>query len=246
MRIAIAGGTGTVGAHVVDELRSRGHEVRVLSRKAPEFPVDLTTGAGLEAALEGCEVVVDATNNPGRGARGLLVDGSQRLLAAEAAAGVGHHVCISIVGCDRAPLAYYRVKVEQERVAKEGPVPWSIVRATQFHELVDMVFGTVARFGVLPAPRVKLQPIAAVEVAPPVADVALAEPLRGTLEVAGPTVRDTRELARVWRSAGGHRAVQLPIAMPGRLGRALRGGALTNPDADRLGKTSFEEWLAAR
>ncbi|MEU2632071.1 NAD(P)H-binding protein, partial [Kitasatospora sp. NPDC007106] len=116
MRIAIVGGTGTLGSHVTEELRARGHEVRVLSRRSPEHPVDLTTGAGLAAALAGCEVVVDAANSrSAKGAERTLVDGTRHLLAAERAAGVGHHVCVSIVGCDRVPVGYYAVKTAQER-----------------------------------------------------------------------------------------------------------------------------------
>jgi uncharacterized protein YbjT (DUF2867 family) len=112
MRIAIVGGTGTLGRHVSTELRSRGHEIRVLSRTSPEYRVDLLTGAGLEPALSGCDVVVDASN-ASRKAAAVLVGGTRRLLAAEQAAGVGHHVCVSIVGCDQVPMGYYRVKTEQ-------------------------------------------------------------------------------------------------------------------------------------
>ncbi|MGD0557793.1 MAG: NAD(P)H-binding protein [Streptosporangiaceae bacterium] len=130
MRIAIAGGTGTLGRHVVDELRERGHDVRALSRRSLDFPVDLTTGAGLAEALEGCEVVVDAANaSSGKRSSATLVAGSRRLLAAEQKAGVKHHVCVSIVGCDKVPMGYYAVKVQQERVVAGGccrcPAPGS-------------------------------------------------------------------------------------------------------------------------
>ncbi|HEU4658965.1 MAG TPA: NAD(P)H-binding protein, partial [Capillimicrobium sp.] len=139
MRVAIVGGTGTIGRELARELAQRGHEVRALSRHAPEHRVDLTTGEGLDAALAGCEVVVDASNQPPSGkGPSVLVEGSRRLLAAEAVAGVGHHVCVSIVGCDAVPLAYYRLKTEQERVVQDGPVPFTIVRVTQFHELIDL------------------------------------------------------------------------------------------------------------
>ena len=136
MRIAIAGGTGTLGSLVAAELGRRGHEIRVLRRSAPEYRVDLATGSGLADALAGCDVVVDASNNSSRHAAQILVDGSRRLLAAERAAGVGHHVCVSIVGCERVPMGYFQVKAEQEQVVEQGPVPWSMVRATQFHEYV--------------------------------------------------------------------------------------------------------------
>ena len=180
MRIAIAGGTGTLGSHLTGELRSRGHEVRVLSRSAPEYRVDLRTGAGLGPALEGCDVVVDASNNASRKAAQVLAGGTRRLLDAERAAGVGHHVCVSIVGCDQVPMGYYRVKTDQENLVAQGPVPWTIVRATQFHELVAKAFETAARWRVLPAPRALLQPIAAAEVAGYVAGLAGAAAAPGT------------------------------------------------------------------
>jgi uncharacterized protein YbjT (DUF2867 family) len=169
MRIAITGGTGTLGRPTVTELRSRGHEVRVLSRRSPEHPVDLTTGAGLAEALEGCDVVVDASNDSSKHAAQILVEGSRRLLAAEEAAGVGHHVCVSIVGCENVPMGYFRVKADQERVVEAGTVPWSIVRATQFHEFVVANLAPAGRWHVLPVPRARLQTVASAEVAAVVA-----------------------------------------------------------------------------
>ena len=203
MRVAIAGGTGTLGSHVAAELRLRGHEVRVLSRSAPDYPVDLLTGVGLGSALEGCDVVVDASNNAGRKAAAVLVEGTRRLLAAEQAAGVSHHVCVSIVGCDQLPVGYYAVKTGQEHLVERGPVPWTIVRATQFHEYVANVFGAAARWRALPAPRALLQPVACAEVAGYVADVAEQPARRAGTTVAGPEVTELRTLARTWRSVTG-------------------------------------------
>src|SRR5215469_6671201 len=182
MRIAIAGGTGMLGRPVAAELSERGHEVRVLSRHAPEFQVDLTTGAGLAAALDGCQVVVDASNGPTRAAAPTLVAGNRRLIEAGREAGVEHHVCVSIVGCDRLPVKYYKVKTQQEDVVTGGPVPWTIVRATQFHEFVAALFGSAARYMVVPALRGVLQPVAVAEAARAVADVAVDEPRRGRVE----------------------------------------------------------------
>lgn len=246
MRIAIAGGTGTLGSLVAAELARRGHKVRVLSRSAPEYRVDLTTGSGLAHALAGCDVVVDASNNSSRHAAQVLVAGTQRLLDAEQAAGVRHHVCISIVGCEQAPMGYYRVKTEQERLAAEGPVPCSVVRATQFHELVLAALTAGGRWGVLPVPRARVQPIACAEVAGAVADVAEGAPGKERIQVAGPEVTDARDLARTWRSVTGRRTVLVPVALPGRLGRALRSGALTDERPDVRGTVTFADWLAAR
>ncbi len=153
MRIAITGGTGTLGSLVAAELAGRGHDVRVLSRGAPEYRVDLVTGSGLPGALAGCDVVVDASNNSSRHAAEVLVAGTRRLLAAEQAAGVRHHVCVSIVGCEQVPMSYFRLKAEQERLAGQGPVPCSIVRATQVHELVLAALTAGGRWGALPVPR---------------------------------------------------------------------------------------------
>jgi uncharacterized protein YbjT (DUF2867 family) len=243
MRIAVVGGAGTLGRQVTAELNRRGHEVRVLSRRSPQFPVDLTSGQGLDGALAGCDAVVDASNTQ-RQARQVMVEGSARLLAAEQQAGVGHHVCISIVGCDRVPMGYYRVKADQERVVAQGPVPWTIVRATQFHELVNGLFTAAARYRVLPAPGMPLQPVAAAEVARVLADAAERDPSGGRICVAGPQVSSVRELARSWLSATGRPAVLLPVPLPGSLGRALRAGALTTPNADVTGTMTFAGWLA--
>jgi uncharacterized protein YbjT (DUF2867 family) len=243
MRIAIVGGAGTLGQHITAELARRGHEVRVLSRSSPAFPVDLSTGAGLEAALTGCAVVVDASNSQRRSRR-VLVDGSGRLLEAEQRASVGHHVCVSIVGCDQVPLGYYRVKTEQERVVESGPVRWTVVRATQFHELAASFFAATARYRVLPAARLPLQPVAAAEVARAVATAAEGDPVGGRIQVAGPQISTVADFARSWRSVTGRAAALLPVPLPGRLGRELRSGALTTTQPDVVGTTAFSDWLA--
>jgi len=245
MKTAIIGGTGTLGSLVLAELTQRGHDVRALSRSAPEYRVDLTTGEGLEAALAGCDVVVDASNDSSRHAADILVGGSRRLLAAEQAAGVKHHVCISIVGCEQAPMGYYRVKTEQEQVAIHGPVPCSVVRATQFHELVLGALTAGGRWRVLPVPRARVQPIACAEVAGVVADIAEGSPGKERIQVAGPQVTEARDLARTWRSVTGRRVALVPVAVPGKLGRALRAGVLTTAHPDVRGTTTFADWLAS-
>ena len=245
MRIAIVGGTGTLGRHVVANLAQRGHEVRVLSRSSPDFPVDLVSGEGLDAALAGCAAVVDASNasSPKRAAQ-VLVAGTRRLLAAGQQAGVGHHVCISIVGCEQVPVGYYRVKTEQEQAVERGPVPFSIVRATQFHELANSALAAAGKYRVLPVPRMRLQTVAAAEVASAVAEVAEGEP-RGRVQVAGPQIATARDLARVWQTVTGRTALMVPLPLPGKIGRALRAGALTADHADVLGTITFAEWLGA-
>jgi uncharacterized protein YbjT (DUF2867 family) len=170
----------------------------------------------------------------------------RRLLAAEEAAAVGHHVAVSIVGCEQVPFSYFRVKAEQERVIERAPVPWSIVRATQFHELAAATLEALGRWRLLPLPRAPLQTVAAAEVARVVADVAGSPPRQGRVVVAGPEISDARDLARTWLAVTGRRAVLLPVAVPGKLGDALRSGVLTAHRPDVRGTVPFAAWLAAR
>lgn len=250
MKIAVVGGTGMLGAPLVAELLAAGNEVCALSRRAGSAlpdgashrSVDLTSGDGLDEALAGVEVVVDASNSSPRNAGPVLVDGNEQLLRAEASAGVRHHVGVSIVGCDRVPMPYYKVKVEQERAIAAGEVPWSLLRATQFHTLLAWAFGQAGRFGVVPSGRSRLQPIAPEVVAARLAELAQAEPAGRVADVAGPEVRTLTELSRAWRKAG-HRALPLRIPTIGRIGRPIGEGALCNPEA-AAGGPSFEEWLA--
>lgn len=250
MRVAVVGGTGVLGKLLVAELAARGDEVLALSRKpagalpegASHRRVDLTSGEGLADALAGVEVVVDASNSSPRDAAPVLVEGTRRLLRAGAEAGVRHHVGVSIVGCDRVPTAYYKVKVEQEDAIAAGEVPWSLLRATQFHTLIAWAFGQAGRARVIPTGSAHLQPVHPLVVAKRLAEAVQAEPAGRLEDVAGPEVRTLGELARAWRGAG-HRALPLRIPMIGPIGRPLREAALCNPGAAAGGPT-FEQWLA--
>jgi uncharacterized protein YbjT (DUF2867 family) len=250
VKIAIVGGTGDLGSRLVAELAARRHEVRALSRsQGPEIPagsshrrVDLTTGDGLAEAIEGMDVVIDASNSR-REAQAVLVEGTRRLLDAEAEAGVGHHVGVSIVGCDRVPMAYYKAKVAQERAIAAGPVPWSLLRATQFHSLLDRAFSGAARLRVLPTGSAPLQPVDAGIVARRLADVAQESPAGRLPDIAGPEVLTLTELARIWRGARGRRLLALPIPMVGKIGHAMRDGGLCEPDAAAAESRTFERWL---
>jgi uncharacterized protein YbjT (DUF2867 family) len=234
MRIAIVGGNGSVGAEAARELERRGHEVRVLSRRSPRHPVDLRDGSGLAAALDGVEVVVDAAN----GDRKVLVDGTARLLRAAAAAGVKHHVGVSIVGVDRVGGRYYAAKLAQEQAIRESGVPWTIVRATQFHTLVARTFAASAKLGIVPSAAIPLQPVDPREVGRALAETAEAEPSLAITQFAGPEVLSVRELAWRWRRGTGSHAV--PVRVP--VTRALRSGGLTNRGAWR-GTVTFDQWL---
>jgi uncharacterized protein YbjT (DUF2867 family) len=246
--VAVVGGTGTLGSLVVAELARREVPVRALSRNVGALPagaehrrVDLTTGEGLADALAGARVVIDAANSM-REAEETLVAGTRRLLAAGAAAGVRHHLAISIVGIDRLPMPYYRVKVAQEEAIEAGPLPWTILRATQFHGLLDMAFGALARVGVRPTGTGRLQPIEPGIVAARLGDAALAAPAGRLPDLAGPKVETIGELSRAWASA--RRKHRLPLRVPawGKIGKGLAAGALCVPDAPGPGE-DFEEWL---
>ncbi len=255
MVIGVAGGTGTVGRHVVRELAGAGHQVRVLTRRAPvetlpgveHHQVDLATGAGLDAALGGAQVVVDAANRAGTGrqAAPVIVEGTKRLLAAERRAGVVHHVAISIVGIELVPISYYAAKVAQERAVRGGGVPWTIVRATQFHELLEMACSIPARAGLLLVPDVLLQPVDSRHIAQVLAAIAPDEPLNAWEQVAGPRVERFGDLARVWRTRTGRHALAVALRLPRKVGGPLAAGALV-PQAAVTGGPTFAAWLDAR
>ena len=250
MKVAVAGGTGTLGTPLVAELARRGDEVVALSRTAPgDLPagvahqrVDLADGEGLAEALAGVEVLVDAANtSPSRG--GELVAITRRLLDATAEAGVRHYVGVSIVGCDRVPMPYYKAKLAQEEAIAAGRVPWSLLRASQFHNLLDWAFGAAARRRLLPTGSARLQPVDVRVVAARLAEAAHSEPAGRLPDLAGPEVRTLSELAHAWRAADGRRLLPLRIPMVGRIGRPLREAALCDPAAAG-GGPSFERWLA--
>lgn len=250
MKVAVAGGTGTLGAPLVAELARRGADVLALSRGTPaELPagathrrIDLAGGDGLAEALEGVDVLVETANTaPNRGEE--LVAITRRLLGAAAEAGVSHLVGVSIVGCDRVPMPYYKAKVAQEGAIAASPVPWSLLRASQFHDLLDWAFGAAARRRLLPTGSARLQPVDVRVVATRLAEATLGGPAGRLPDVAGPEIRTLSELARAWRAADGRRLLPLRIPMAGRIGRPVREAALCDPAA-AAGGPSFEEWLA--
>jgi uncharacterized protein YbjT (DUF2867 family) len=246
--VAVVGGTGTLGALVVRDLLARGADVRVLSRNATEVPagashhrVDLTSGEGLAEALAGADAVVDASDLTKAG-EDVLVAGTRRLLEAEAAAGVTHHLAISIIGVDQVLMKYHRAKLAQEAAVEAGPIPFSILRASQFLQLLDAAFAAAARFGVRPTGAAKVQPIDPGVVAARLADAAFAGPAGRLPDVAGPRIQTLSELSRTWATARGKRRLPLRVPAWGKMGKALAAGALCDPAAATPGE-SFEEWL---
>ncbi|OZC82003.1 3-beta hydroxysteroid dehydrogenase [Rhodococcus sp. 06-412-2C] len=246
MKLAVAGGTGTVGVHVVEVARARGHDVVVLSRSAG---IDLVSGSGLSDALSGIEAVIDVASTQTISAKestAFFAAVTRNLLTAETEAGVGHHLALSIVGIDRAPHAYYAGKVEQERIVRAGTVPWTILRATQFHEFAGQIRAQMSFGPVSVIPKMVSQPIAAREVAERLIDLAEQSPAGRVADLGGPREERMAEMVRRDARAVGARGLVLEIPIPGAYGRAMRDGTLvTTTDSDH-GRQTFDQWLAVR
>ncbi|ALV36959.1 SDR family oxidoreductase [Streptomyces sp. CdTB01] len=239
--ILVTGGTGTLGRLVTERLRADGHEVRVLSRRTPPYAVDLREGgAGLDAAVDGVDTIVHCASTQTGGDE----KAAAHLIAAARRAGVRHLVYISIVGVDRVPFPYYRAKLAVEKAVEESGLGWTVLRATQFHDLPVMLFRTLARLPVLLLPaRVADQPIEVAEVADRLAELAQGEPAGRVEDMGGPQIRTLESLARSWLKATGRRRAVLQVPLFGKAYRAFReGGHLTSQHA--VGKGTFEDYLA--
>ncbi len=247
MKIVVIGGTGLIGSKVVTGLRQHGHEVAPAS---PSLGVDTVTGEGLAEAVTCAQVVVDVSNAPSWEDNAVLAffeTSGRNLLAAEAAAGVRHHVALSVVGTDRLLASgYFRAKLAQEQLIKASSIPYTIVRATQFFEFVAGIAEFATEGKTVRVPPVLMQPIAAADVAAVVADAALNVPLNGTFEVAGPEPIRQDDLVRQFLNATGD--ARTVIADPKSLyyGIAVNDESLTPGDHPRLGRTLFEDWLSSR
>jgi uncharacterized protein YbjT (DUF2867 family) len=244
MRIAVAGGTGTVGRHTVEAVRAAGHEAVVLSRSQG---VDLVSGDALDAGLAGADAVIDVASVQTLKASAAIeffTAASGNLLSAAADAGVRHVVLLSIVGIDRIPYDYYAGKVAQEKIVEASVVPWTILRATQFHEFAGQMFDS-AKIGPLHiAPNARTQPVAAAEVATRLAALAVAEPQGRVRDLAGPREESLADMVRAFARREGYRGWIPALNVPGPQMAGMRAGhALPGPDAD-LGTQTFAEWLA--
>lgn len=243
---AVIGGTGTVGRLIASELQAAGATVRALSRRSPDYPVDLTTGRGLSEALSGCSVVIDASNGSSRHPEPVLVEGSRRLIDAVVKTGVRRVICVSIVGIEKVPTRYYKAKLAQERIVQGSGVASTIVRSTQFHELLETALSALARFRLSPRSGARLHPVAAAEAARAIADVARQPEPGEWVTIAGPEVVEVTQLGAQWQARSDRRLLPVPLPLAPRLSRALRDGALTCAHPDFRGETSFESWLSGR
>lgn len=245
MRILVIGGTGLIGTKVVERLRAQGHEAVAAS---PSSGVDAVTGAGLAEAVAGIDVVVDVANAPnweGDAAVRFFQAATTNLLAAEQAAGVGHHVALSVVGAHRmAGSDYMRAKIVQEDLIAAGPVPYTIVEATQFFEFLDgIIEGSTAGDSVHVAP-IAIQPIAADEVADRVARAAVSAPANATLEIAGPDVLRLDQLVTgILARRGDPRTVVSDLAV-GYFGAEADDHTLVAGEGAWLGSVPFDAWAA--
>ncbi|MEY9935720.1 SDR family oxidoreductase [Streptacidiphilus sp. MAP5-3] len=246
--ILVTGGTGTLGSLVVPKLRAAGRDVRIVSRHAhPDEPGiafavgDLLTGDGLDAALAGVETVVHIA-----GAAKGDETVARNLVAAARKAGVRHLVHVSAIGVDTVPLAWFRMKLAAERAIVDSGIPYTVLRPAQFHSLTLLVMEKMTKMPVVPAPGgMRWQPVDPRDVADRLAELALGEPAGLVPDLAGPTVYSMGELARSYLAARGKRRPLLPLHLPGKVGRAYRGGDnLALGERTTVGHRSWEVYLA--
>ncbi|WP_372352240.1 SDR family oxidoreductase [Streptomyces sp. KL116D] len=243
MRFTVIGGTGLIGSQLVDTLRAGGHDVLPVSLSTG---VDLLTGEGLDGALEGTDTVVNVTNSPtfDQDSPAFFRTTMGNLLAAGDRAGVRHQVILSIVGVDQVPqLDYYRAKTLQEELLRQGPTPYSIVRATQFFEFMEPTMSWTSDERTVRLPATRIQPIATADVVAALADVATAAPLDGILDVAGPDVFTLDELGR--RTLAARKDDRTVVTDPSAgLFAAVTGDELIAGPGARLTPTHYADWLA--
>ena len=244
-KIVVIGGSGLIGKKVVNNLRQRGHQVVAAS---PSSGVNTVTGEGLAQVLADAQVVVDVANAPSWEDKAVLAffeTSGRNLLAAEAAAGVGHHVALSVVGTDRLLASgYFRAKMAQENLIKASRIPYTIVRAAQFFEFVGGIAQSATEGQTVRLPPVLMQPIVSDDVAAVMAEAALAEPLNGTVELAGPEQIRQDELVRQFLNATGDARTVITDPQALYFGIAANDQSLTPGDSARIGSTRFGNWLS--
>ncbi|GAA0563760.1 NAD(P)H-binding protein [Paractinoplanes ferrugineus] len=247
IKVLVTGASGTLGSAVTPRLVKQGYAVRPMTRSARDgwVTADLRTGEGLDEAVRDVDVIVHLASSPGR-PRQTDVEGTRLLLAAARKVGVGHVLYVSINGIDRVPYAYYRAKLDTEEVVRASGVPYTILRAAQFHDFAETMLSMLGKAGpVLVDPAWKLQPVAVEDVADRIAEL-IARPAAGeTTEYAGPQVLTFDELARTWLAARGKRRPIWRLSFPGKMSRAMRAGGQTT-DATPAGTRTWRGYLAEK
>lgn len=242
MRIAIAGGTGVVGRHVVWTVRGRGHDAVVMARSTG---TDLYAGVGIDERLTGVEAIIDATSVQAVSARAsvdFFRTVTQHLVTAGRRCGIRHHVAVSIIGAREAPFGYYAGKQAQEDLVLAQP-NGTVVRAAQFHDFAHQVMARTRIGPVFAIPVMRSQPVATAEVAGLLVDVAEQAPQGDGPEIAGPQELRVADMARQVLQHEGSRGRVIEVPFPGRFGRAMRDGTLVARAGTRLGQQTFDEWL---
>jgi len=247
--ILLTGGTGTLGGHVVPLLKAAGFDLRVLTRsdRDPAAGIDYVTGdlladEGIDAAVDGAQTVVHLAGGP-KGDD----EATRNLVRAAARAGVAHLVYISVIGADRVPVKWVRSKYAAEQAVAESGVPWTTLRAAQFHDLTLTMVKNMAKLPVVPVlGGLKMQPVDSSDVAARLVELTLGVPAGLVPDLAGPTVYGFDELVRGYLQASGKRRLMMPVRIPGRAGRSYRAGENLALDGADLGKRTWEEFLSAR
>jgi uncharacterized protein YbjT (DUF2867 family) len=242
MKFTVIGGTGRIGSQVVEKLTAAGHEA---VPAAPSTGVDLITGKGLDEAMEGADVVINLANSPtfDEASLDFFRTSMTNLLAAGEGAGVGHQVVLSIVGVDQVPqLDYYRAKTLQEELLRQGPAPYSIVRATQFFEFMDAVLSWTSDDSTVRLPATRLQPMAAADVVDAVVEVSTGAPVQGIWNVAGPDVFPLDELGRITLAARQDNRTVVTDDRAGMFAAVTGDVLIAGPDA-HLAPTHYRDWL---
>lgn len=245
MMIAVAGGTGTVGRHVVAVARERGHHVVSLSRADG---VDLITGRGLDQALQGVDTVIDVSGiqvMSTKKAVDFFTNATQNLVAAGKKAGVTHQVVLSIVGIDKANSGLYAGKLVQEDEVRHGGVPWTILQSTQFHEFVPMSIKAASVGPLAFVPTMVTQPVAAKEVAAALVDAAESGPKGRLPDLGGPRTEHLKGLVTAYLAKTKQKKRIVPLRVPGAMGKAMRNGGLIPAPGSAVGRQTFLEWLDA-
>jgi uncharacterized protein YbjT (DUF2867 family) len=243
MKIVVIGGTGLIGSKVVEKLTQKGHEAIAA---APNTGVNTITGEGLKEAMAGAQVVIDLANSPSFEDKAVLEffeTAGRNLLAAETAAGVRHHVALSIVGIDRSDNGYFRAKVAQEKLIKTSGIPYTIIRSTQFLEFLRAIADSSADGNTVRISPGLFQPIAAEDVAATVADVALAAPRNGIVEIAGPERAPFNEIVARYLKAVRDPRVVVSDPEARYYGGRVEERSLVPLGEARLGRIGFDEWL---
>ena len=243
MKMVVIGGTGLIGSKVVEKLKQKGHEAIAA---APNTGVNTITGEGLKEAMAGAQVVIDLANSPSFEDKAVLEffeTAGRNLLAAETAAGVRHHVALSIVGIDRSDNGYFRAKVAQEKLIKTSGIPYTIIRSTQFLEFLRAIADSSADGNTVRISPGLFQPIAAEDVAATVADVALAAPRNGIVEIAGPERAPFNEIVARYLKAVRDPRVVVSDPEARYYGGRVEERSLVPLGEARLGRIAFDEWL---